>query len=464
MTFPAHLSGQTDLPIAVIGAGITGLTAAYRLTQLGRRVRIFEQRPTIGGVIRTQTTDGWLMEEGPNSLLSGEPALMQLIAELGVANEIEEANPAAKRRYLVKGGRVVPAPLSPPAFLKSPLFSIGTKLRFLAELTRRPRHRSTDLSLADLVREHFGQELVDYGLNPFVTGVYAGDPEKLSARLAFPKLWALEQKHGSLLRGQISAARAARQRGETPRRIFSFRHGLQTLPTALAARLPADSLVCGAQVEAVIPGRPWKIGWRKGGATQMETCSHVVAALPARSLAELTFGPSEERPLSSLEKIEHPPVASLFLGYRREQVAHPLDGFGLLVPAVEKRALLGILFSSTLFAGRAPPGHVALTVLAGGTRQPELARLEPAELLAAIETDLQALLGLSGRPVFTHHAVWPFAIPQYNLGYEQHLETIAALEQRHPGLLIGGQACDGIALPACVAAGEKLAARISAQR
>ena len=447
--------------IAVLGAGITGLTAAHRLIQQGHRVRLFESSARTGGAIRTVYTDGWLIEEGPNTALTGEPALTALIAELGLAGEVVTANPAAKNRYIVRGGRPIPAPLSPPAFLKSPLFSLGARLKILAEARFRPRVRTADLSLEDFVRAHFGQQAVDYGLNPFVTGVYAGDPKRLSARHAFPKLWETEQKHGSLLRGQIVEARARQARGEKRPAIISFERGLQTLPDALTARLPDGTLTLRAHLEALVPaadGR-WSVIWHAGAATQTETFDTVLAALPAPGLAQLRLGTLGERPLASLDTIDHPPVSSLFLGYRRDQVAHALDGFGVLIPAVEKRAALGILFSSTLFPGRAPEGHVALTVLVGGTRQPELARLPTEKILAAIAPDLRDLLGVQGTPAFQRHTFWPRAIPQYNLGRERHLETIAATETAHCGLLIGGQARDGIALPACLAAGEKLAAR-----
>jgi len=300
---------------------------------------------------------------------------------------------------------------------------------------------------------------VDYALNPFVSGVYAGDPKKLSARYAFPKLWELEKTHGSLLRGQRAVAKARRARGEAKPAILSFVQGLQTLPAALAARLPSGVLALNARLEGLVPGTRWNVIWHDGQAAHTESFDAVIAALPAPALASLRFGPLAERPLAGLDAIEHPPVASLFLGFRREQVAHPLDGFGLLVPAVEQRSILGVLFSSSLFPGRAPAGHVALTVMVGGARQPEIAGLSPERLLARVRGDLSELLGITGEPVFQRHTFWPRAIPQYNLGYEHHLGTMAACERANPGLLIGGQARDGIALPACVAAGETLAAR-----
>jgi oxygen-dependent protoporphyrinogen oxidase len=445
--------------IAILGAGITGLTAAHRLTQRGHRVRLFEQSARVGGAIRTELSDGWLIEAGPNTMLTGEPALTALLNELGLAGACVAANPLAQNRYIVRRGRPVAAPLSLPAFLGSALFSPGAKLRALVELVSGRRVRTADLSLEAFIRSHFGQEMVDYALNPFVSGVYAGDPQKLSARYAFPKLWELEKTHGSLLRGQRAAAAGRRARGENRPEIMSFAQGLQTLPLALAARLPAGVLALNARLEGLVPGAKWNVIWHDGHAAHTETFDAVIAALPAPALASLRLGPLAERPLAGLDAIEHPPVASLFLGFRREQIVHPLDGFGLLVPAVEHRSILGVLFSSTLFPGRAPAGHVALTVLVGGTRQPEIASLPADKLLARIRPDLTELLGLSGKPVFSRHAFWPKAIPQYNLGYEQYLAVMTACERANPGLFLGGQARDGIALPACIAAGEALAAR-----
>ncbi len=441
--------------IAVLGAGLTGLTAAYRLARLGHRVRVFEASDRVGGAIRTELSEGWLVEAGPNTILAGEPALSALVAELGLAPERVAANPSAKKRYIVRRGAPLALPLSPPAFLASSQFSLGTKLRVLRDFFARPPAHATDPSIDTFIRHRFGPEIADYVLNPFVTGIYAGDPEKLSARHAFPKLWAAAQSHGSLLRAQQASAKSR----SADAGIFSFRRGLQTLPEALAARLPERVLSLRSKVESLTPGAAWTLAWRDGTDPRTETFDAVIAALPAPALAALRFNSAAPSPLAVLDTITHPPVASLFLGYRQDQIAHPLDGFGLLVPAVEKHSFLGVLFSSTLFPGRAPVGHVALTVLAGGMRQPELARLSAGALLARVAPDLEKLLGVRGAPVFQRHTFWPRAIPQYDLGYECHLAAIAATERAHSGFFLGGQAVDGIALPACIAAGERLAAR-----
>jgi oxygen-dependent protoporphyrinogen oxidase len=446
--------------VAIVGAGITGLTAALRLHEQGVRVTVLERSSQPGGSIRSVADHGWLIEAGPNSLQYGAPEVKQLVTDLGLESELVPANPLAKRRFVVRGGRFVAVPSSPPSLIGSPLFGLRTKLSLLTELFTRPRVRTSDISLAELVRSHFTQELVDYAVNPLIAGIYAGDPEKLSVRHAFPMLWQAERSHGSLIRGMIAGAKAKKAAGGSAvAPIVSFKHGLQTLTDALAARLPAGSVQTDATVMGLIPGKPWKILWNRANVIQTAEFDAVLLAVPAPALGSLIFGSLGERPLASLDNIPHPPVASLFLGYKREQIAHPLDGFGGLVPAVEKRDVLGILFSSSLFPGRAPDGHVGLTIFAGGSRQPDHARLTAGQLLAKIERDLRDLVGATGAPVYLRHNFWPRAIPQYVPGYERWQEQITALENAHAGLFVGGNARDGISVPDCVKSGGKLAGR-----
>ena len=444
--------------IAVVGAGITGLTAAFRLHQQGHQVVLFERGTQPGGSVRTIHENGYLIEAGPNSLQYGVPELKQLIKELGLEAGMLTAGAAGKKRFIVRGGRFLPVPASPGAFFGTSLFSFGTKVRLFAELLKRPRIRTTDISLAELVRSHFNQELVDYAVNPLIAGIYAGDPEKLSVKHAFAMLWKAERSHGSLLRGLMARAKERKARGEsgvTP--IVSFPRGLQTLTDALAARLPAGTVCLDTAVETIIPGRPHRLVWKRDGQPGSGEFDAVILAVPASALAQLTFGTLGERPLAMLDAIPQPPVSSLFLGYRRDQVAHPLDGFGGLVPAKERREVLGILFSSTLFPGRAPEGHVGLTVFSGGMRQPDNARLNTPALLRRIAPDLRDLVGVTGEPAFVKHSFWPRAIPQYVLGYERYHEAMEAVEKSAAGLFIGGNARDGISVPDCIISGEGLA-------
>lgn len=451
--------------VAIIGAGIAGLTAAYRLHERGFRVKVFERNAHAGGAIRTHREDGWLAECGPNSVQYGAPELKKLVADLGLEPDLQIANQAAKKRFIVRNGWFMPVPMGPGQFLSTPLFGFRTKLSLFTELFSRPRIRNTDVSLAELVRSHYTQELVDYAVNPLIAGIYAGDPEKLSVKNAFPSLWEAERLKGSLPRGFIAAAKAKRAAGAPKKKgaapIVSFRLGLQQLTDTLAARLPAGAVELNTTVETIIPGRPHRLVCSRGAEKCGGEFDYVVLAVPAPALAQITFGTLAERPLATLDTIAHPPVSSLFLGFKREDVTHPLDGFGGLTPEKERRDTLGILFSSTLFPCRAPEGHVALTVFAGGMRQPEHARLSTEQLLARIDRDLRELVGVKGKPVFVHHTFWPRAIPQYQIGYERHLETMSGLEHRTSGLFIGGQCRDGISLPDCCKSGEKLANRVA---
>jgi oxygen-dependent protoporphyrinogen oxidase len=459
------MSTSTPQSVAIIGAGIAGLTAAYRLHQRGFRVKVFERGPQAGGSIRTHREGGWLVECGPNSVQFGAPELKKLVSDLGLDGELQVANPAAKKRFIVRGGKFVPVPMGPGSFLATPIFGLRTKLSLFTELFSRPRTRHSDVSLAELVRSHYTQELVDYAVNPLIAGIYAGDPEKLSVKNAFPTLWEAERLKGSLPRGMMAVLKSRRAPGEkrpkggTP--LVSFRHGLQQLTDTLVARLPAGTVELNTTVETVIPGRPHRLVCSRGAEKCGGEFDFVVLAVPAPALAQLTFGTLAERPLASLDNIVHPPVASLFLGFKREQVAHALDGFGGLTPAIERRDVLGVLFSSTLFPGRAPEGHVALTVFAGGMRQPEHARLSTPQLLERVRRDLTDLVGVTGDPVFVKHSFWPRAIPQYQLGYERFQDAMTRLENATPGLFIGGQCRDGISLPDCCKSGEKLAARVA---
>lgn len=457
---PASAGTRDPKSIAVLGGGITGLTAAFRLSAQGHRVRLFEQGPRLGGVIRTERTDGWLIESGPNSFQPNTREAAALLAELGLSESTIQASPAARNRYIVRRGKLEALPSTPGKLWGSSLFSTKAKLRILTEFALLPRRRGADVSVAAFLRSHFGPEVLEYAGQPFASGIYAGDINKLSARNAFPALWKIERSHGSLLRGQLAAHRSRLKTGAKDNMI-SFRQGLQTLTGALGDRLPPGSVLLDARVETLFPGPRWQVLWHQGQHVRTEMFDGVISTLPAPALARLTISPLGDRPLASLDQMAHPPLASLFLGFRRDQVAHPLDGFGVLVPAAEKRALLGAIFSSTIFPDRAPADHVAITLMIGGALQPELATRSAEELWAAVRGDLHDLLGIKGEPVFRRHTFWPRAIAQYHLGHERHLEAIKACEQKYPGLFLGGNLKDGVSIAQCISAGERLAARVS---
>jgi oxygen-dependent protoporphyrinogen oxidase len=452
------------MKVAVLGGGVTGLTAAWKLQQAGHDVRVLESSARVGGSVLTETAQGWLVEGGPNALQES-PEVGSLLVELGLGSQRVVAAPDARNRYIVRKGELValPTPSDVAALVSTPLLSFGSKLKVTAEMTRSPRERTEDVSVADLVRDHFGSEILERFVQPLIGGIYAGDAERLSAQYAFPKIWDAEKTSGSLVRAGLEASKKRKTLGLPPSALISFKGGLQALTDALAARLGPKSVQLGADVQAIAPGPggKWRVTWeeeKKEGTGQFDC---VVAALPAWALAGLRIGAAGKRPLSGLADVEHPPVASVFLGFRRDDVGHPLDGFGALVPMSEGRSFLGVIFSSSLFPGHAPKGHVALTAFAGGALQPEIALLPKKELIARVLGDLQELLGVDAKPAFARHTLWKRAIPQYNLGYGRHLEAFAECERDHPGLFIGGNSRNGISLPDCILSGAALAKRVS---
>lgn len=443
-----------------MGGGITGLTAAWQAQRHGCEVVLFEKSPRVGGAIQSFRRDGWLHELGPNSLIEGPESVTGLIRDLGLASKQIYASPEARNRYVVKDGGLVPMPTSAGGFVATRLFSSSAKLWLLGEPWR-PRYAgSDDESVADFVRRRLGQEFLDYAINPFVGGVYAGDPERLSVRHAFPKLHHLEQTHGSLIRGAIKQRNA---NGGPKGRIYSFIDGLDTLPLALAASLEgAIRRNTAVQVVRRLENH-WELSCADKVSTTVERFDVVLCALPADSLSRLRVeGISGGTGLPELAGIEHPPVVSLLLGYPRERVAHRLDGFGALAPEVEQRSILGALFSSTLFPGRAPVAHVGITAFVGGVRQPHLTQCGDDDLTRLVAAELTKLLGADGPPSFTHLQRWPRAIPQYEIGYQRFKDAIAGFEQKAPGFFIGGNCRDGISLPHCVESGFRLAAAATA--
>jgi protoporphyrinogen/coproporphyrinogen III oxidase len=450
--------------VAIVGGGITGLTAAFRLRQRGVPITLYEATQRVGGVIRSIQRDGYLAEFGPNTILETSPKIASLVRDLGLESQRLYSDAKAGRRYIVRGGRPLNVPASPLAFFTSPLFSASAKCRLLREPFVPPASPDAEESVAELVLRRLGQEFLDYAINPLVAGVYAGDPARLSVKHAFPKLHALEQRYGSLIKGQILGARERRARAEVSKQTapkVSFRGGLQDLIQALEAKL-AGSLRLGAAVNRIRRGTA---GWSVTTATddRGSSADHaaVLLAGPAYQLARLEVEAGPGVDLRPLGGIVYPPVASVVLGFRRGDVAHALDGFGMLIPEVEHTSILGTIFSSSLFPNRAPDGHVTLTSYVGGARAPALAACPEDDLVARTCTDLRRILGVTGRPTFQHVVVYPKAIPQYEVGYGRFKALMTEVEGRAPGLFFAGHYREGISLGDSIVSAHDVAERIA---
>lgn len=444
------------LDFIVVGAGISGLSLAWHLQQRGARVRIVEARDQAGGTLRSVHIHGYLIEEGPNSTLDNDPEIGRLIRGCGLEGERIEADPAAQRRYVVKGGRLVALPGSPLDFARTGLFSTRAKLRLLGEVFI--RRGQGEESIADFVRRRLGPEFLDWAIDPFISGVYAGDPGRLSVQAATPKIYALEAQHGSLIRGAAARLFLKHQlSGPAPRgRLISFRKGMQALPERLAAAL-GDRLSLSSPITGVdrLDGR-WRV--RPEGSAALET-RRLVLAVPAYVAAAL-LGPTDPGLAQELEAIHYPPVASVALGLRRDQVDHPLDGFGCLIPRREGIETLGAIFSSTLFPGRAPEGTVLLTCFIGGARNPAIRGWSEPELVERVIADLRPLLRISGAPQLARVTRWDRAIPQYELGHLERLARIDARLEALPGLHLRANWRDGISVGDCISNSAELAAAL----
>ena len=449
--------GSVD--VAVIGGGISGLVAAYRLQQAGRVVALVDGGRAPGGVIASHRDDGYLYETGPNSTLDTTPLIDSLLDDLAIRDQRVDAASTAKQRYVIRDGRLAALPASPAGLIATRAFTPAAKLRLLREpwIPRAPA--DAEESIAAFVRRRLGDEFLDYAIDPFVSGIYAGDPESISVRAAFPRLFALEQKHGSLLRGQVAGARERRANPETSKhaaKSFSFRAGMQTLPDAIAARLAhrfADT-------------RVGEIARRGDGGFSLRAngfslhARALVLAVPAHAAAPLVE-PLAPMGAKVLRSIRYAPVAVVASGYRRADVAHDLAGFGFLVPRRERRTILGSLFSSSLFPGRAPADHVLFTSFIGGEREPDAAALDPPALEQRAGRELEALVGARS-PRWTRVVRWPQAIPQYTIG---HLERVAAFDDASAhlgGLFTCANWRGGVAVGDCIRNAHEVAARVDA--
>lgn len=448
-------------PVAIIGGGITGLTAAYTLKHHEVPVVLFEASNRLGGVIQSVRKDGYLAEFGPNSILETSPVISNLIRSLGLESRRVYSDPAAEKRYVVRGRKTMEVPASPAGMLATPLFSWAAKLRLLAEPFIRPAPADVEESIAQFVVRRLGQEFLDYAIDPLVAGIYAGSPQQLSVPQAFPKLHALEQRYGSLILGQILGARARKRSGEASKQSakkFSFDDGLQVLIDELRSRLEADART-GAPVQKL---RRTSDGWTVELKDGEVDCSAVVLALPSYKMASLEIENTPALEIEPLGEVYYPPVASVVLGFRQAEVAHPLDGFGMLIPAKEECNILGALFSSSLFPRRAPLGDVTITCYIGGTRNPLLPMSPPEVLTKLAVADLKSILGVRGEPTFQHVAVYRQAIPQYNVGFGKFRALMSKMETQAPGLFVAGHARDGVSLGDSIVSGHNVADRISA--
>ena len=430
----------------VIGGGISGVVCAYALQKAGVEVLLVEASARPGGVIHSIRREGYLLEIGPQSF-SGTSQLRSLCAELGIADQLLAA-PARAPRYVLVDGRLQAVPMSPPAFFASSLINSSTKWALVRDILGKSAPPEADESVAAFVRRKFTEQLLDRLAGPFVSGVYAGDPEKLSLRSAFPQLYEAERAAGSIVRGMM---RLAKNKKGPPERatLNTFREGNETLVRALANRLRARVLTKTAAANIYRQNEGSFHISLEGGSNDSVSAKSVVFATPAdvtgRLLGQLD---SSFEPL--LATVEYAAIAVVSLGYAKKDVGHSLDGFGFLVPRSAGLRMLGAVWNSSLFPGRAPEGHALLTTFVGGATDPGVAKLSSEELSRLVHREMVPLLAIKSDPTFCNVTTWARALPQYNLGHADRLASIHERLTSFPGLSLTGNYLRAPAIGACV--------------
>jgi oxygen-dependent protoporphyrinogen oxidase len=441
--------------VIVIGAGISGLCCAYRLGQLGAEVTLLESSDRPGGLISTIRKEGFLFESGPQSFQTTD-LILSLIRELGIEADLQRADPRAAR-YILLHGKLQKIPTSPQAMLTSSLLGVGSRWRILSEPFRTTFPPAGEESVAKFARRKFGDEILEYLVAPFVSGVYAGDPEKLSLKAAFPSLDEWEREYGSVLRG---AKKSRKTPGTAPASLCSFRQGVARLPNAIAEKLAGrvQTRTSAKSLNRLGPdgGELFELHTGRPGELATMQASAIVLATPAYVSAQL-IAPISEQLGHTLSGIAYAPVAVVASGYYRQQAGEPMEGFGFLVPAKEKRQSLGTVWNSSLFPGRAPEGAVTVTSFTGGATNPEIVSEPEDQIAKIIQSENEHILKIVGSPSIS--AVWkyPRALPQYNLGHGHIVETIRDAERQLPGIFFAGNYLEGPAIGKCLENGLQTA-------
>ncbi|XP_074564525.1 protoporphyrinogen oxidase 2 [Curcuma longa] len=488
-------SGRSStMSVAVIGGGISGLAAAYKLKSSGLNVTLFEAEKRAGGKIRSGSENGLIWDEGANTMTESEWEVGRLIDTLGLRENLQIPK-AQSKRYIVKNGTPQLIPTNPVALLTSNFLSAQSKVKILLEpllwknyVRKQPSEMSqvTEANLQESVghffQRHFGEEVVDYLIDPFVAGTSAGDPETLSVRHAFPELWNIEKKFGSLLIGAIRSKKSSkpndnevkygkkRQRGS-----FSFYGGMQTLTDKLCEEVGADNLQLNSKVLSLScsyrgssPLTSWSISYGandgKNAAKKDQPFDAVIMTAPLRNVQEMKFMKGKNKfMMDFLPKLNYLPLSVLITSFKKDTVKKPLEGFGVLVPSKEQKnglKTLGTLFSSMMFPDRAPSDQYLYTTFVGGSRNKDLAGASVDELKEIVASDLRKLLGTDGQPTFVKHIYWRNAFPLYDLDYDLVIGAIEKMEANLPGLFYAGNHRDGLSVGKAITSGIKAADRV----
>ena len=439
------MSTKTD--VIIIGAGLTGLTLAYYLKKSGRNVIVLEKDSKAGGVISTLSEDGFIFETGPNTGVLSTPEIAGLFRDLTGKCDLDSANPKAKKRYILKSGKWQPLPSGLLSAVTTPLFTLKDKFRILGEPFRK-RGDDPDETLSQLVKRRMGKSYLDYAVDPFISGIYAGDPATLVTRYALPKLYALEQKYGSFIKGAIKKAREPKsdEQKRATGEVFSVKGGLDNLISTLVNKITEKSLVQNVKDVAVNQDNNGFIVTfiNAEGKHEELVASHVVTTFGGISLKSvLPFIKGNE--LTPVTNTKYAAVVQVSVGYKNWK-GLPLDAFGGLIPSRENRGVLGILFPSAIFKGRAPENGALLSVFLGGIKKPEIISKSNQEITEIVMKEIRETLYENSEPDLFKIFRYTHAIPQYEKTSGERLDCINQIQNKYPGLILAGNIRDGIGM------------------
>jgi protoporphyrinogen/coproporphyrinogen III oxidase len=439
--------------ITVLGAGISGLATSYWLDKDGFDVNILESKDCPGGSMESSSEDGFLIDYGPNSGLETTPLIRKLVDEIGLSDEMIYASEVSNKRYILRNNKLHVLPTNPNLFFKTKLFSVKGKLRLFGEPFIGKSDDGYYQSIAEFVQRRLGKEFLEYAIDPFVSGVFAGDPYKLSVKSAFPKLYRLEEVYGGLIKGMIKGASERKKRNEESKqsaKMFSFINGMQSFPKTIAVRLK-DKIEFGTKVLKAERNNAnkWKIVYEKEGSQSEIISDYILSTVPVKSASKIFYDLDNEFQKHA-DEIFYPPVMVLYLAFKKKDIGLPLDGFGFLIPSKEKRNFLGAIWSSTIFSHRCKEDEAVFTLFVGGARSPYLFEIEKQKLLGTVLKEFKEIMKINVDPIFIKERMWQYAIPQYNIGYIEHENYFGKFEKNNSGIFLSGNYRGGISVGDCV--------------
>ena len=449
--------------VIVIGGGISGLATAFNLHRKGFQVEVLERRDRPGGIIRSERQGGFLLEHAATCVFNFLPEVDLFCRTLGLEGQMVLRQEAAKRRYLLKGGKPVPVPITAGGFLRTSLISPQGKIRLLMEpfVPRGPQAGDRE-SVAQFIIRRFGREIFEQTIEPFVSGTLAGDPERACLRSVFSQFAAMEDEFGSILKGALLRKLRGIRTTSCGARVFSFVEGMSAITDALAAHL-GDGFLPQRRVESIRRGGTrWSVtAVAADGVVESYDADALVLATPAGVAGEL-LQPLSPDLASLLKGLVYSPMVVSYLGFHKSQVDHPLDGIGCLVPKKELGyRVLGSLWPTTLFSGRGPEGQALFMNYMGGTRHPDMLAKSDAELQEISLADIRQMGGVRGVPLFSKVIRHKRALPQYNLGHQMFLSGVEENLKSLPGLFLAGNYLQGVSVRVCIANGYEIADRVA---